>query len=107
VTSTFLLLAVAAIAPSGAHGKQHLVKIDYTAGVCSVTFDGRRLPSDEHGYPDPTGIRPDGGDVRIIGSATVPYKCIGGVIYQLQVAGFRLLQFDAGQGDQRDSGNAE
>lgn len=82
-----------------AHGSGHIINIGYSDGACSAIFDGRRLPSDQRGYPDFKGVRSDGGLVHIIGTTAVPYKCVGGVIYMLQAAGFRTIHFDAAPPD--------
>jgi len=91
-----LVLFLLAVVAGGTQAKQHVVRLNYADGVCAADFDGRRLASKD-GYPDATGIRADGGVVRIVGSNVIPYKCIGGVIYTLQVAGFQTIHYEAGQ----------
>jgi len=89
-----LLGAAIATTAGGGQGKQHIIRLDYNGSVCSADFDGLSLPAKD-GYPDLTGIRSDDRPVHIVGSSAIPYKCIGGVIYGLQIDGFKAIDFDA------------
>ena len=60
---------------------------------CSIELDGKQMTSDELMAVAHSEAKP-GRAARVeTDMADTPYRCIGGVIYTLQLAGFRKVGF--------------
>ena len=92
MTAFLGLLAVSSVvAPAGA---LHVRLGVDNAGKCTATWNGEQVDFDvlltrARAAPDKKA------QVHIDGDMTVPYRCVGGAIYTLQMAGFTKVGFIA------------
>lgn len=89
-----LLIAVAGCV-SGTTAKPFSVAVRGPASSCSIEVEGRKVTADE--LLGIGRLEAKAGRHAHIDSdmAQTPYRCIGGVIYTLQMAGFKNVGFGA------------
>jgi hypothetical protein len=88
-------LAVLAALPTIAQGeKQNLSLALDTAGKCHMRFAGKDVVVTGIGSLAGLGLDPKR-DVHLVADISIPYRCVGGVIYVLQANGFRDVGFNA------------
>lgn len=93
---TAILALLAAISPESSSESLHVQVTADGTDKCTIIWNGEPLEQDallERARSVPDKRKKAG--VRIVGGETVPYRCIGGVIYTLQMAGFARVGFIA------------
>lgn len=88
----FLVLGVALHVPGCTAATELEIRVggDGVNRPCFAEIDGRAIPAD-----DLPGVvrRWRGREARLVGDANTPYRCMGGIIYALQRAGFGKIGF--------------
>jgi hypothetical protein len=94
-----MILSVALLIQAAAVDAPIEVPVALADGRCTVTIAGRAI--DPQGEPEAMkpAVRslPKGRAVKLVGSETIPYRCIGGAIYTLQRHGVAKVGFVAGR----------
>lgn len=90
--SLIAIVALAAGCSRTAGDPPFTATVSGTEGACSVKVEGRQVTSDqllEIARREAARKR----RAQLLGDAEVPYRCIGGAIYTLQLAGFSAVDF--------------
>lgn len=89
-----ILASIMALLFPGGSPQPYVVIVRGPADACSVEAAGRKLTIDELLKAARAEVR-KGRRARILTDMNdTPYRCIGGVIYTLQMAGFDKVDFD-------------
>jgi hypothetical protein len=90
-----ILASIMALLLPGGTPQPYVVIVRGPADACSVEAAGRKLTIDQLLKAARAEAR-EGRRARILTDMNgTPYRCIGGVIYTLQMAGFDEVDFDA------------
>ena len=87
------LLAPLVLAQSG----PVTIEVSGPADRCGLVIAGRSIAYvGQAELEKALAILPKGSDIRVVADDTVPYRCIGGVIYVLQRLGHTRIEVPAG-----------
>ena len=89
--TAFLAVLAISLAPAPAAAPHVRLGVD-NAGKCTATWndepvDSETLLSRARAWPDKKA------QIHIDGDTTTPYRCVGGAVYTLQMAGFTKVAF--------------
>ena len=89
-----ILASIMALLLSGGSPQPYVVVVRGPPDACSVEVAGRKLTMDELLKAAQTEVRKGRRALILSDMNDTPYRCIGGVIYTLQMAGFDKVDFE-------------